>query len=77
MIGSLFKVLEAGLGLWKSKESRKYLDRVIKLKKEFYEEYNKDDNVRSDAVLDNIQFELRLISDSFASQIGSENSENK
>jgi len=68
MVESLFKVLASGLSLWQSKESRKYLDKLIRLKKEWYEEYNLD---RPDmAKLDNIEFELRLLSEAFASKVG-------
>ena len=32
-----FRIIEQGLKLWNSKEGRKYLDEVIKLKREYYE----------------------------------------
>lgn len=71
MFESLAGALEAGLSLWTSKESRKYIDKVIKLRKEYYEEDNKD---RPDmALLDNLEFELRLVSESFGSQIRKQN----
>lgn len=75
MISSVFKVLEAGLGLWKSKESRKYLDKVIKLKREWYEEYNKETS--DHAILDNIERELLILCESFSSQAGIKNADNK
>lgn len=75
MIDSLFKVLIPALTLWKNKDARKYLDKVIQLKKEWYSEYNKD--ISDDAVLDNIEFELRIISESFSSQVGTENAKAK
>ena len=68
MIESVFDALSAGLSLWGTKEGRKYLDRVIQLKKDWYEEFNKerpDDNE-----LDSITLELRHISSTFASQVG-------
>ena len=68
---SLFKALAAGLSLWESKESRKYLDKVIKMKKEWYEEYNKE---RPDNnVLDTIELELCSITETFSSQVGVQN----
>jgi len=71
MVESLFKVLGSGLSLWESKESRKYVDKLMKLKKEWYEEYNLE---RPDmANLDNIEFELRVLSDAFSSQVGVKN----
>jgi len=74
MIDSLFKVLGAGLSLWESKERRKYLDRYLKLQKEYYEEYNKP--ITDDAVIDNIRFELELLSTAFSAQVGQANSKN-
>lgn len=71
MVSSLIKALVTGLSLWQSKESRKYKDKLIKLNKEYWREYNKE---RSDmAVLDNIEFELRLLSQAFYSEVGAKN----
>ena len=75
MIESVFDALFAGLSLWGTKEGRKYLDKVIKLKKEWYDEFNK--KKPDDAVLDYIILELRHISSTFASQVGAENAKNK
>ena len=68
MISLIFDVLKVGLGLWQSKEKRKYMDKLLALKRDYYEEYNKED--RDDAVLDNLEFELKLLSDSFISLAG-------
>lgn len=66
MFESLAKALAAGLSLWESKEKNKYIDRLEKAKREYREEFNKAPADRSDAVLDNLEFELRIITDSFA-----------
>jgi hypothetical protein len=58
-------ILKEGLTLWNNKESTKYLDRVIKLEKEYYEELNKPLDARSDYKLDSIMLELTIISRSF------------
>jgi hypothetical protein len=58
-------VLEQGLKLWNSKESTKYLDKVIKLRKSWYEEYNKPLDQRSDVKLDFIELQLRILCQSF------------
>lgn len=63
-----FRILEQGLKLWNTKESRKYLDRVIELKKDWHEEYNRPD--RSQLALDSLERELRIIAESFASLPG-------
>lgn len=67
MLELFLKVFAAGLELWDDKEKHKYIDRLLELKKEYYNEFNKPDDQRSDAVLDNITFELRILGDSFAS----------
>jgi len=67
MIQTLLQVFSAGLSIWKHKEARKYQDRLMKLEKEIYEEYNKE---KSDhAVLDNLYFELRTLSKAFYSEV--------
>jgi|LakMenE18May11ns_1017448.scaffolds.fasta_scaffold9927949_3 hypothetical protein len=58
-------ILKEGLTLWNSKESTKYLDRVIKLEKDYYEELSKPLDSRSDYKLDSIMHELTIISRSF------------
>ncbi len=73
MFESILKVLGAGLTLWSDKEKSKYQDKYIKLKRAIYEEENKPANERSDAVLDNLAFELCLLGDSFSARVGEQN----
>lgn len=61
MVESIFAILSAALGIWNSKEKTKYLDRMMRLKREFYEENNKPEKERDHAVLDNLRFELQLL----------------
>lgn len=61
----IFGVLEQGLKLWNSKESTKYLDKMISLKKDWYEEYNKPLSERSDVKLDSIELQLKILCQSF------------
>lgn len=65
MVSLILGVLEQGLKLWNSHESTKYLDKLIKLKKEWYEEYNRPLDERSDSALVDIEFELRVLAQSF------------
>ena len=65
MISVLFEVLSQGLKLWATKESTKYLDEVLKLQKEWLEEYEKPRAKRSNANLDHIEQQLVLISNQF------------
>lgn len=76
MIATIMGVLEQALKLWNSHESTKYLDRLIKLKKEWYEEYNKPLDARSDVALDTIADELRILAESFISSAGSSDPKN-
>lgn len=66
MTTQILNLLTTGLSLWLHKDKTKYIDKVIKLEKQYYVEVNKS---RPDhAVLDNIDFELQLISEAFNSQ---------
>ncbi len=73
MIELIFKVLDTGLSLWLSMEKSKYVDKLMSLKKDYYLELNKPINDRSDAVLDNIEFELRILGLAFSSSAASQN----
>lgn len=74
MLGDLFKALAAGLSIWESKEKTKYIDRLERAKRAYDEEYKKPLSDRSDAVLDDCRFELKLITDSFYSSTAGSNS---
>ena len=60
-ISSVFKIAEHTLGIYKTKQARIYLDRVIYLKKEYSKESNKNEESQNHAYLDNIASELRII----------------
>lgn len=77
MVTLVLGILEQGLKLWNSHESTKYLDKLLKLKKEWYEEYNKPLDERSDNRLDDIEFELRILADSFIQAAQAPNAQNK
>jgi hypothetical protein len=77
MVEAIIKLLEVGLSLWLSKEKTKYWDRLMALKKDWYVESNKPDSARSDAVLDNIGFELRVLSLAFSAEAGKQNTQNQ
>jgi hypothetical protein len=61
----IMKVLEQGLILWNTSESNKYLDKLIKLKKGWHEEYSKPLDERSDVKLDTIELQLKILCQSF------------
>lgn len=66
MINSILKILETGLNLWNNHEKSKYMDELAKLKKEYRNEMSKPEADRDDGVLDNIEFRVRVLGDSFA-----------
>lgn len=68
--GLILGVLKEGLKLWNSFEATKYLDRIIKLEKEYYEEIAKPEDERSQLTLDTIILRIRLISQSFVQYPG-------
>jgi hypothetical protein len=69
MIEAFLSVLAAGLSLWDHEEKTKYRDKYLELRKKWYEEFNKPEDIRSDAVLDNIELELRLIGEAFSTSV--------
>lgn len=70
MIDSVFKIVGSALSIWESKEKRKYLDKYMSLKKDYYEAINRSPDEWNDARIDNIKFELQLLVESISSQIG-------
>lgn len=58
-------VLEAGLKLWNTKEGKEYLEKVIKLKGQYYEELSKPEDERSQLTLDTCLLKLTIIAQSF------------
>jgi hypothetical protein len=69
MLDSIFKALAAGLSIWEHKEKNKYVERLMDLKRRYREEWSKAPELRSDAVIDNITFEVKLLVDSFATSV--------
>lgn len=84
LITAIFGVAEATLSLlqeseknYKLKKSVALAEKLNRIKTEWYEEYNRDPETRSDAVLDSLELELRLVLTDFATLIRSENVQNK
>lgn len=70
MFESLLTVLGAGLSIWNNKERTKYVDQLMSLKRRYYEEFNKSAEHRSDAILDGIESELRILASAFSTSVG-------
>lgn len=68
--GSLLAIVGAVLQLWASKEKRKYIDEKMAIEKAYYEEQNKPAELRSDAVLDSLEFRLRILASAIAADVG-------
>ena len=64
-IGLVLAILKEGLILSNTIAGRKYLDRVIDLEKDFFDELAKDDENRNDFILDSIMLELETIARNF------------
>jgi hypothetical protein len=75
-ISVILSLADTGLKLWQQKDARKYIDQLIELKQEYYNEINKPEGTRDDARLDRIEFRIKLLCDSFTSSAGQQNSKN-
>lgn len=73
MLGAIIGILESGLKVWGLKEQRKYSDKLMEIKAAYYEESNKPEAIRSDAVLDNLKFELCNLAEGIATELRTAN----
>jgi hypothetical protein len=58
-------ILKEGLKLWNAKESNKYIDQVIKLEKEYYDELSKSEDDRSQLTMDKCLHDIATIAENF------------
>ena len=72
MFELILGLLDTALKLWLSKEKTKYIDKKIELQAAYYAEWNKPLEQRSDAVLDNIMFELKNLAIAFKTAVAKE-----
>jgi hypothetical protein len=68
-INALLGIAEQYLTLKNTKQSRKYLDRMVYLRRELANEQSKDDSTINHTRIDNIDEQLRILVESI-SQIG-------
>lgn len=64
-LGLILGVLKEGLKLWNAKEATRYIDKLIKLEKGYYEELSKDEDNRSQLALDTILLDIKNIAENF------------
>ena len=74
-IETLLRVLDAGLQLWNTRQSRKYQESIIDLKKKRDDELNKGDKM-DHAYLDKLERDIMFLSNLFATEIRSETFKN-
>jgi hypothetical protein len=77
VIETALKLLETGLSLWLHKEKTKYVDKLMDLKRKYYEEINRPADLRNDAVLDSLEFELCVLALAFTSSVGKPNAQDQ
>lgn len=75
MIETIFSVLNTGLSLWLNHEKTKYVDKLIKLREQYNAEINKPTESRSDAALDDILFDLRILGLAFSASVSQQNAQ--
>lgn len=66
---SLLGIISAVLDLVVLKEKRKYIDEKLAIEKAYYDEQNKPPELRSDAVLDTLEFRLRILAAALAADL--------
>lgn len=69
-LGLFLGVLKEGLRLRNNQQETKWLDRVIKLEKQYYEELSKPEDSRSQLYLDERLHELGIIASNFIKHPG-------
>ena len=74
-IETLLRVLDAGLQLWNTRQSRKYQESIMDLKKKRDDELNKGDKM-DHAYLDKLERDIMFLSNLFATEIRSETFKN-
>jgi hypothetical protein len=74
MFTSLANALAFALSIWNHEQKTLFQRQLMDLKRKYYEEQNKPADRRDDAVLDHLEFELRLLCDSLCSGLSQPNS---
>jgi len=69
MISTILGILGTGLKIWKHKEKTKYLEKFIKIERTIHEERKKPLNLRDNAVIDNAEFELYILSKAWVATV--------
>jgi len=72
MFELIIGLLDTAFKLWLSKEKTKYIDKKMELQTAYYAEWNKPLAERSDAVLDNLMFELKNLAIAFKAAVAKE-----
>lgn len=70
MATALLSLIGSVLDIVDQKIKTKYIDQYISLKQRLYDEENKPDATRDDAVLDNLTFELQQLGIGLSAELG-------
>jgi hypothetical protein len=69
MIASILAIIGAILSIVEINLRRKYLDQYLNLQRAYHEAINKPPQEWDDAVIDNIEFELRVLARAISSDV--------
>jgi hypothetical protein len=69
MFTTILSIIDSVLNIVELKIERKYVDQLVEIKRAYNEETNKPEADRSDAVLDNLWVELRIVTEAIASSL--------
>lgn len=72
LLGVLEELLK--LGNFAAEEKHRYEDNILKVKKAYYEEFSRPENEISDSRLDDLDLELRLLTESLIEAVRDKNS---
>lgn len=65
----ILEIVEAALSIWSSELKQKYIDQVASLKTQYFAETNKPVGQRDESLLDTLEFQLKVATQSLAAQI--------
>ena len=69
MFAVILEILSAALSIWANAAKTKYIDQKIAIETQYYAEQNKPDGQRSDAILDDLEEQLKVLAMGVAAEI--------
>ena len=68
--GLILGLLKVSIETFRNERKDRFLKKYVKLEREWYEEFNRPDNTRSDLALDRIMLELELLAKLVVAEAG-------